>query len=139
MLVQASTQLGAQRVDVVAFRLDANEQAVERGELRTGRVESGLEGLHERRPRTGERIEHVSARLEVAVEQNLDELRDELPVVGVQPVHVPRPHVLGQRTLRPRQFEVERRVQLVLRDGHEERSSTADGEVLVRSVSDTKS
>ena len=43
-------QLHAERVDVVPRSLDADQQAVERGELDAGRVEPRLERLHERRP-----------------------------------------------------------------------------------------
>ena len=64
-------------------------------------------------------VEHVRAAREVPVEQYLDELRDEFPVVGMEPMHVLRPHVLGQRLLRPRELEVQRRVQLVLSNSHE--------------------
>ena len=59
----------------------------------------------------------VTAR-EIAVEQDLDELRDELAVVRVEPVDVLRPLALGQLGLRPGEVEVQRRVQLILRDGH---------------------
>jgi len=114
-------QLLAQQRQLVIRRLDVDQQAVERRELRAGRVESGLERLHERRPRAGERVEDVPAAREVPVEQHLDELRDELAVVRVQAMHVLRPHVLGERALGPRQLEVQRRVELVLRDGHEDR------------------
>ena len=55
---------------------------------------------------------------EVAVEEHLDELRDELAVIRVEPVDVFRPLALRQVGLRPREVEVQRRVQLVLRDGH---------------------
>src|SRR5439155_26001886 len=65
-----------------------------------------------------ERIEEAVAGREVAVEQNFHELRDELAVVRVEPVDVLRPLALGQLGLRPREVEVQRRVQLVLRDGH---------------------
>ena len=111
--------LVAQRLDVVARGLDAHEQAVEGGQLGTGRVQPRLERLHERRPRSGERIEHVPADGEIPIEQHLDELRDELAVVGMEPVHVLRAHVLGQRGLGPGELQVQRRVQLLLRDGHE--------------------
>ena len=112
-------QLRAERLDVVARRLDAHEEAVERGELDAGRVEPRLERLDERRPRAGERIEHVAAGRQVPVEQHLDELRDELAVVRMEAVDVLRPHVLGQLALGPRELEVQRRVQLLLRDRHE--------------------
>ena len=117
------TQLGTERVEVVARRLDADQKTVERRELDAGRVAPRLERLHERRPRACERIKHAPAGREVAVEQHFDELRDELAVVRVQPVNVLRAHVLRQRALRPRELEVQGRIELVLRDGHEERTS----------------
>jgi hypothetical protein len=60
----------------------------------------------------------VVAAHEVAVEQRLDELRDELAVVRMEPVDVLRAHALRQLSLGPGEVEVQRRVQLVLRDGH---------------------
>ena len=104
--------------EVVLRRLDAHEETVERGDVDAGRVVTRLERLHERRARAAERVEHVPAALDVAVEQHLDELRDELAVVRVKAVDVLRPLALGQRRLRPREVEVQRRVELVLRDGH---------------------
>jgi hypothetical protein len=53
----APPQLG----EVVRRRLDAHQEAVERGDVDAGRVEPGLERLHERRPGAGERIEDVAA------------------------------------------------------------------------------
>ena len=111
-------KLCVEGADVVARGLDADQQAVERRELDTRCMQSGLECLHQRRARACERIEHVRAALEVPVEQHFDELWDELPMVGVQAVHVLRSHVLGERALGPRELEVQRRVELVLRDGH---------------------
>src|SRR5712672_3643406 len=43
---------------------------------------------------------------------------DELAVVRVEAMDVLRPLALAQLGLRPREVEVQRRVQLVLRDGH---------------------
>ena len=91
------TQLVPERGQVVLPGLHPHQQAVERRHLDARRVAPRLERLHERRPRACERVENVTARLEVPLEQHLDELRDELAVVGMQPVHVLRPHALGQR------------------------------------------
>src|SRR5262245_42025941 len=52
------------------------------------------------------------------LEQRLDELRDELPEVWVQPVDVLRPLALGQVALRPGEIEVELAVESVLRRCH---------------------
>lgn len=77
-----------------------------------------VERLHEGSAGTRERVEHVRSGLEAPVEQHLDELRDERAVVGTEPVDVLRPLPLRQCALRPRELEVQRRVQLVLCDGH---------------------
>src|SRR5207244_652843 len=77
-------ELVLEREQVVLPRLDVDEEAVERGDVDAGRVEAGLERLHERRPRPGERIEHVLPRDEVAPEQRLDQLRDELAEVRME-------------------------------------------------------
>ena len=69
-------------------------------------------------PEPANGIEDVVAGGEVPAEQHLDELRDELAVVRVEPVDVLRPLALGQLGLRPGEVEVQGRVQLVLRDGH---------------------
>ena len=111
-------QLLTQLRQVIRRRLHAHQKAVERRDIHAGRVEPGLERLDECRPRAGERIEHMVTAREIAVEQHLDELRDELAVVRVEPVDVLRPLALGQLGLRPREVEVQRRVQLVLGDGH---------------------
>ena len=58
------------------------------------------------------------ARREVTVEQCLDELRDELAEVGMEPVDVLRPLALGQLGLRPGEVEVEVAVEGVLCRGH---------------------
>ena len=107
--------------EIVGSRLDPHEQAIESGDVHARRVQTALEGLDEHRPRPCERIKDVVARLEVAVEQHLDELRDELAVVWVEPVDVLRPLALRELGLRPREVEVQGRVQLVLRDGHANR------------------
>jgi len=54
----------------------------------------------------------------VPVEQCLDELRDELAEVRMQPVNVLRALALRQRRLRPRQFEVVLAVERFLGGGH---------------------
>jgi hypothetical protein len=43
---------------VVPRRLDAHEQAVERGDVDAGRLVAALQGLHQRRPRAGEGVEY---------------------------------------------------------------------------------
>ena len=90
-------QVAPQRVEVVGARLDAHEQRVEAGDVHARRVVARLERLHERRPGACERIEHTATRGHVPVEQHLDELRDELAEVRVEPVHVLRALALGQR------------------------------------------
>jgi len=42
-------------------------------------------------------------------------------VVWVQSMHVLRPHVLRERALGPGKLEVQRGIELVLCDGHEQR------------------
>ena len=103
---------------VVLPRLDLHEETVERGHVHAGRVETTLDRLHERRPGACEGIEHVLARPEVAPEQHLDELRDELPEIRMQPVHVLRPHALRQVSLRPGERQVDVGIEGVLRQGH---------------------
>ena len=126
-----AAQVGGKHIEVVARGLDSDQQAVERGELDAGCVASRLEGLHERRAGARERVEHMPAGRDVAIDEHLDELRDELAVIRVQAVDVPGAHVLRQCALRPRELEVQRRVQLVLCNGHEARTSTAGPEALV--------
>ena len=58
------------------------------------------------------------ARDEVAAEQHLHELRDELAEVRMQPVDVLRPLPLGQVTLRPGEVELEVSVESILRRSH---------------------
>ena len=120
-------ELGLERKEVVALRLDLHEQAVERRDVDTDRVTAALERLHERRPRPGERIEHPPARGNVPPEQRLDELRDELAEVRVEPVDVLRPLALGKLALRPGELEVDLGVERVLRRGHEEPPSPDGG------------
>src|SRR5437764_12968298 len=83
----------------------------ERGDVDPGRVEAALERLHECRPRARERIEHVLAAAEVACEQDLDELRDELPEIGMEAVYVLRATTFGHVAFRPRQVETDVRVE----------------------------
>ena len=111
-------QFTLEHEEVVAPRLHAHQQAVERGDVHTRRVEAGLERLHERGPRAGERVEHVPAARDVPLEQRLDELWDELAEVRMQPVDVARSLALGKVALRPRELEVDLGVQGVLRGGH---------------------
>src|SRR5439155_15289554 len=88
------------------------------GDVRAGRIETGFERLHKRRPRPRERIEHMLSRSEVAAEERLHELRDELPEVRVQPVNVLRPFPLGEVALGPGKVEVEIAVERVLCRSH---------------------
>jgi hypothetical protein len=75
--------------------VDVHQHAVEGRDVHSGGVQPALERLHERRAGPGEGIEDVLPRTEVARQQHLDELRDELPQVRVQPVNVPRAFALG--------------------------------------------
>ena len=104
---------------IVCARLHAHQQAVERRDVDTGRVETALERLDERRSRTGERIEHAPARRHVAAEELLDELRHVLPEIGMEAVDVLRPDALGQGALGPRQVEIEALVDLLLSARHD--------------------
>ena len=82
----------------------------------------GLERLNERGAGARERIEDATARRDEPSEERLDELRDELAEVGVEPVDVLRPLPLGELCLRPREMEVlvgELAVEGGLRRGHE--------------------
>ena len=108
----------AQCVGVVCVRLDPHEQAVERSDVHANRVVTRLEGLDERRPGAGERIEDTATGLDVAPEQLLDELWDELAEVRVETVDVLRALALGQLRLGPGQREVEPAVQGLLRGRH---------------------
>ena len=51
-------------------------------------------------------------------EELLDQLRDVLAEIGVEPVNVLCPLAFGQIALRPRQVDVETRVDLLLRGAH---------------------
>src|SRR5439155_4960849 len=55
---------------------------------------------------------------QVPLEQRLDELRDELPQVGMEAVDVLRPLALGQVALGPGKLQVDAGVEGVLRRGH---------------------
>ena len=113
------TQVVLQREQVVSRCLDAHQQAVERRKVDPRRLPPALQRLHERRARAGERVEHTSARRHVAAQQLFDELRDELPEVGVQTVDVLRPLPLWKLLLGPRELEVELRIERVLGCSHE--------------------
>src|SRR5581483_4932877 len=105
---------------VVARGLDAHQQAIERRDVRPGGVEPALERLDERRTGARERVENAPAGREVAVEEHLDELRDELPEVRMEAMDVLRPLALGEVALRPREVGVydERSIELVLSQRH---------------------
>ena len=112
-------QVALEHERVVRGRLDAHQQAVERSDVDADRVEAALERLDERRPRSGERIEDAPTRRDMTAEELLDELRDVLAEIRMEAMDVPRPLPLGQVALRPREIEVEARVDLLLRDAHE--------------------
>jgi len=86
--------------------LHSHQQRVERCDVHTDRVVSGFERLHERRSRPCEGIEHTAAGTDIAPEQRLDELRDKLAEVRVQPMDVLRPLPLWELGLRPRKLEI---------------------------------
>ena len=92
-------QLPLEDEKVVAPRLDPHEERVEGHDIDAPCVEPALERLDERRPRARERVEDPAADPEVPGEQRLDELRDELAQVRVEPVEVLRPLPLGEVAL----------------------------------------
>jgi hypothetical protein len=63
--------------------------------------------LHEGCAAPGEGIENGLPRLEVAAEEDLDELSDELPEVGMESVDILRPLALGQLGFRPRELSIQ--------------------------------
>ena len=117
-LVVRPEEVAADGVEVVAAGLDPHQQAVEARDVDPRRVPSRFERLDERRARSGERVDDVPARHDVAVEQRLDELRDELAEVRVEAVDVLRALALREVRLGPREGEVEPPVQGLLRRGH---------------------
>ena len=88
-------EVAADRVEVVAARLDAHQQAVEAGDVDPGREAARLERLDEGRPGPRERVEHVTSRNDIAVDQRLDELWHELAEIGVETMDVLRPLPFG--------------------------------------------
>jgi hypothetical protein len=112
------TELVLEREEVVALGLDPHQQRVERCDVDAGRVVAALERLHERRPRARERVEHTAARRHVTLQEPLDELRDELAQIRVQPVDVLRALALGQVPLGPGELEVDAVVEGCLRLCH---------------------
>src|SRR5262249_26600965 len=117
------SQLALEDEWVVVARLHVHQQAVESCDVDTRRVEPALERLHERRARADERVENVLTWTEVPREQDLDELLDELPQVRMETVDVLRPVALGEVALRPRELEIDVRVEGVLRWSHASCSS----------------
>ena len=111
-------QLLLEHERVVCPGLDVNQQAVEGCDVDAGRIEPALERLHERRSRAGEGIEDMLTGPEVAGQQHLDELRDELAQVWMQPMHMPRALTLGEIPLRPGEGKVDVGVEGVLSRGH---------------------
>ena len=118
---QTVAQLRLERERVVAAGLDAHQQAVEGGDVAAGRAHAALERLDEGGAGAGERVEHALAADEVALEQHLDELRDELPEVRVEAVDVLGADALGQLGLGPREVEVEVGVERFLGRRHGDR------------------
>ena len=117
-LLVGPQEVAADRVEVVPAGLDAHQQAVEAGDVDADRVPPRLERLHEGRPRAGERVEHRPTRLDVAIEERLDELRDELAEVRVQAMDVLRPLPLRQLLLGPGERHVQAPVERLLRGRH---------------------
>ena len=72
-------------------RLDACEQAVERRDVAADCGRAERVRLDEGRARPDERVEDAVAGLEVLVQEDLDELRDELAEIRMQRVDVLRP------------------------------------------------
>ena len=101
--------------------LDAHQETVEGGDVDARRVETTLERLDERRPRSGERIEDAPAARDMTAEKLLDELRDVLAEIRMEAVDVLRPLALGQLALGPRQVEVQAGVDLLLGHPHASR------------------
>src|SRR5215210_8226200 len=58
---QRVAHLALEDEEVVVARLDAHQQAVEGRHVGAARVEPALEPLHERRSRSGERVEDTAA------------------------------------------------------------------------------
>ena len=97
-------QLALEHELVVLARLDAHQQAVERRRRRrrSRRSRSRAPGRASC-PEPANGSSTRPPRRHVAREQRLDELRDELAEVRVEPVDVLRPLALGQVALRPRE------------------------------------
>ena len=91
---------------VVAAGLHTHQERVERRCVDPRCVESRLERLDERRTGAGERVEDVTAGSNVALQEPFHELRDELPEVRVQTMHVLRPLSLRKLRLRPGKPEI---------------------------------
>ena len=108
-----------QRFEVVRACLDTHQERVEAGDVDARGVIAGLERLHERRPRAGERVEHASPRRDVALEHRLDELGNELAEIRMQAMDVPGALALGEFSLRPREREIELAVDRLLGRGHD--------------------
>src|SRR5688572_28831125 len=117
-LVARPQKVAAQGIEVVTSRLDPHEEAVEARDVDSNRVAPRLERLDQRRAGACERVEHAAAGLDVALEERLDELGDELSEVRVEPMDVLRALPLGQLLLRPRQRHVEPAVERLLSCGH---------------------
>ena len=117
-LLMRPEQVAADRVEVVAARLDTHQQAVEAGDVDPGREATRLERLHEGRPGPRKRVEHMTSRNDIPVDERLDELRHELPEVGMETMDVLRPLPFGKLRLGPREREVEPAVEGLLRGRH---------------------
>ena len=104
---------------VVLARLDAHQQAVERGDVDAGRV-AGRSRAPARASCPSPRTDRARGRprRHVPAEELLDELRDELAEIRMQPVDVLRPLALGQLLLRPGEVERRDRRRSLLRGRH---------------------
>src|SRR4029077_2969076 len=112
------TELALEHKGVVAASFHLHQEAIEGSDVRAGRVEPRLRSLHECPSGARERIEDVLPSNEVALQERLDELRDEFAEIRVEPVDVLRPLALGEVCLRPGEIQVELAIKGVLRRGH---------------------
>src|SRR2546421_331784 len=106
--------LDLERPERVGGGLHTRQQAVEGGDVAADSSGAERIGFHERRTRADERVIDALAGTEVPVEERFHELRDELAEVGVERVDVLRPLDLRQIVFRPREFEVDLRVESFL-------------------------
>ena len=96
--LQRAPQRERQLDERVAPGLDATQQTVEGRDVAADRVTAVDVGLDECRAGSAERVVHALPRPEAAAQEHLDQLRDELPEVGVEGVDVLRPLRLRSAT-----------------------------------------